>query len=91
MKQNHRPHICSFEAVELTAADKRDYEAFKRAVLLAGRFSVFEATETPQLANLYTRLCRDPEIVTDHTIYGFPWTDVRLLPAPPAAATRGLE
>jgi hypothetical protein len=67
--------VCTFEAVEIGPAERRDYEAFRHAVLRAGRFSVFEATATDRIARFYARLCRDPEIET--IVEGFPWTRVR--------------
>jgi hypothetical protein len=66
-------HTCSFSDVELTSK-RPTYEALKAAVLKAGRFSCFEASETPYLGRLYTRLCRDPELVM--TQLPFPWTKV---------------
>ncbi len=48
------------------------YAEFRRAVLEAGRFSVWEAGERPLD---YSRLCHDPEVFTDDI--GFPWTMVR--------------
>lgn len=78
-RQNHGVRICSFEAVALTPADLSSYEAFKRKVLLAGRFSVFEASENPKKAALFTQLCRDSSIIAD-TACGFPWTTVRAHP-----------
>ncbi len=68
--------VDSFEAVRLTKADLADYEAFKAKVLLAGRFSAFEATENRRKAALFTRLLRDPEVITDISC-GYPWTMVR--------------
>jgi hypothetical protein len=68
--------VDSFDAVELTAADKRDYTLFRKKVLRAGRFSAFEAGANQTVAALYTQLCRDPEVVTDIT-GPYPWTQVR--------------
>jgi hypothetical protein len=65
--------ICSFEAVGPIKTGLT-YKNFKKKALKAGRFSVFEATDTDLAAKFYTRLCKDPEIVTE-TI-GFPWTKV---------------
>ncbi len=76
-RQNHGVHICNFDAVELPRGAKGNYAEFRKAVLKAGRFSVFEATENQRVAGLYTTLCRDPEIETDISC-GFPWTRVRL-------------
>lgn len=69
-------HICSFQdGPDVTR--KTQYPAFRAAVLKAGRFSAFEATANEHAAELYTRLCSDPEIETDKSC-GFPWTKVRL-------------
>ena len=56
-------HICNFEAVP-DLPRKITYADFKHTVLEAGRFSVFEATETQYKARLFDKLCRDPEIET---------------------------
>jgi hypothetical protein len=66
--------ICSFEAVDWPRRRRLTYASCKRAVLKAGRFSVFEATETKRRADLMTRLAKDPRIVM--TPVGFPWTKV---------------
>jgi hypothetical protein len=71
-----RIHVCSFSAVQMPKGKALTYESFREAVLAAGRFSVFEATETDRSASLYTALCRDPEIETDISC-GYPWTIVR--------------
>lgn len=68
-------HICSFSDVELKSKRPK-YETLKAAVLKAGRFSCFEASETPYLAGLYTRLCRDPDLLV--TNLQFPWTKVEV-------------
>ena len=72
MSQN--VHICSFQGVD-TPTRKTLYEDFRAAVLRAGRFSVFEATANDTAAAMFTRLCRDPGVVTEPV--GFPWTKVR--------------
>lgn len=66
--------ICSFQTGP-DVTKKTKYPEFKATVLEAGRFSVFEATETPRAARLYDRLCKDPEVET--TPLGFPWTSVK--------------
>lgn len=67
-------HICSFEACpKVTARTK--YHDWREQVLQAGRFSVFEATQSALAARMFNRLCRDPEIETEPI--GFPWTLVR--------------
>ena len=71
-----RIYIDCFESAGHLRGRKRTYEAVKSAVLEAGRFSVFEATETQASARLFTRLCNDPELEFDQSC-GFPWTLVR--------------
>ena len=73
-------HICSFESADHLKGKKRTYEAVKAAVLKAGRFSTFEATNSAKDARLFTRLCTDPEIETFDL--GYPWTGVRLKAKP---------
>ena len=77
----YRIYLDSFSETDHLKGKRLTYEAVKAAVLQAGRFSVFEATETPQRARLFDRLCQDPEIETDHTSCGFPWTLVRRRPS----------
>ncbi len=72
-----RGHICSFQACP-DVTKGITYERFKRNVLTAGRFSVFEATANDRSRAMYDKLCSDPEIVTDHDAIGYPWTAVRL-------------
>ena len=71
-----RVYIDSFESAGHLRGKTRTYEAVKDAVLQAGRFSVFEATETQASARLFTRLCNDPELELDRSC-GYPWTLVR--------------
>ena len=70
-----RVHICSFQAGD-TVTRKTKYEDLKAQILKAGRFSVFEASNSPRSAGMFDRLCSDPEIVTSEL--GFPWTSVKL-------------
>ena len=67
-------HICLLQSGPDVTRRTR-YEDFREAVLRAGRFSVFEATEAPRAARLYDRLCADPEV--EVVLQGFPWTGVR--------------
>lgn len=69
-------HICSFGSVDDLKGKKLTYENVKKIVLEVGRFSTFEATATTKHANIFTRLCKDPEIETFQM--GFPWTGIRL-------------
>jgi len=79
-----RVFIDSFESVPRPKA-KTTYEEFRQSVLDAGKFSAFEATHTPRMAGLFTRLCRDPLIETDNSC-GYPWTLVWMRDAPKEAA-----
>jgi hypothetical protein len=72
--KNKPVHICTFEEVELPRGWSRDYEIFRDAVLKAGRFSVFEATENMNRARMFDRLSHDPEVRL--VTVGFPWTKV---------------
>lgn len=72
-------HLCRFDTTgDLPAKERRDYATVKAAVLAAGRFSVFEASETPTSRRLFTRLEHDPELelILDPA-YAYPWTGVR--------------
>ena len=72
---DHVIHVCQFDS---TSDIKRPtYEKIKTRILEAGMFSVFEATANPKVASIFTRLCRDPELVFDIESIGFPWTAVR--------------
>jgi hypothetical protein len=79
-RHNNPAHICCFEAVGFKAPRKGpvDYAAFRAAVLKAGRFSVFEASESPRLSRLYNRLEFDPELKLTRERLGFPWIEVAL-------------
>ena len=68
-------HIDIFSSAEHLRGKSRTYEQVKEAVLEAGRFSVFEATDDAKSAAIFDRLCRDPEIET--WPIGFPWTGVK--------------
>lgn len=70
-------HICNFSVTEDLRGKSLTYKNLKRVVLEAGRFSVFEATETQERARLFERLCKDPEIEIDIEEFGYPWTAVR--------------
>jgi hypothetical protein len=68
-------HICRFDSAEHLTGKKRTYEAVKAAVLEAGRFSTFEASANAKNANIFTRLCNDPEVEIFEM--GYPWTGIR--------------
>lgn len=70
-------HLCRFDSTEDIPKKKRTYEVIKARVLERGRFSVFEATADAKNAALFTRLCRDPELIIDHESLGYPWTVVK--------------
>jgi hypothetical protein len=76
-------HIDVFDSAGHLRGKRRTYASVRTAVLEAGRFSTFEATENIKNARLFTRLCADPEIETFNL--GFPWTGVRLKPTSPRA------
>ena len=70
-----------FDSAGHLRGQARTYEAVKAAVVDAGRFTVFEADESP---GLFTRLGTDPEI--EMFDVPFPWIGVRLrLPVPKEA------
>lgn len=73
MNRPHIVHVCSFDALP-KVTQRTTYESLRSAALKAGRFSVFEATDSPRAAKFFTRLCRDPTVKT--TPMGFPWTRV---------------
>jgi hypothetical protein len=70
--------LCSFDSADHLTGRERTYTTVKAAVLEAGRFSVFEATQDARSAKLFTRLCHDPELETFQNPPEFPWTGVRL-------------
>lgn len=59
----------------------RTYEDVKAAVVKAGRFSAFEASDDP---GVFNRLCRDPELIVDNTAT-YPWVLVKLKVLPVSA------
>ena len=66
----------SFEAGTMELRGKAlTYEAVKARVLEAGRFSVFEATASPERGRLFARLERDPDVV--RVQLEFPWIGIR--------------
>ena len=66
-------HLCSFQSVD-TPTPKTDYAEFRAEVLMAGRFSAFEASANNLAAGLFTKLCRDKAVRC--TDLGYPWTKV---------------
>lgn len=65
-------HIDRFDSTLHLCGRQRTYAAVRAAVLEAGRFSVFEATDTVQSARLFERLERDPSVIVKRD-YGYPW------------------
>ena len=74
--------ICSFSTTDIKgrrlrgAALEAAYAKLKRDVIAAGRYSVFEATQSMRAAHLFTRLHQDPDLETFDL--GYPWTGIRL-------------
>jgi hypothetical protein len=88
---SHGIHICSFDSTGDLKGKNLTYEKVKAIVLEVGRFSVFEATATTKHANIFTRLCKDPEL--EIIQMGYPWTGVRLKtkPSTPPAETPAVD
>lgn len=82
--KNGAVHICCHTAGldELTRREQKDEEKVLQALHKAGRFSVFEATDNPVIANMMEWLLKSGLI--EVTPKGFPWSDVKL-------TERGLE
>lgn len=72
---NNTVFIDRFDSVSELRGKKRTYENIKELVLKVGRFSVFDV-ETKKDADIFTRLCQDPEIEV-YEKGGYPWTYVR--------------
>ena len=72
--------VCSFDSAGELRGKRRTYEAVKEAVLAAGRYSAFEASNTPRDAALFTRLDNDPDVIV--TRLGYPWYGVKRAPRP---------
>ena len=66
-------NVCQFDSTAYV--EKPTYRKIKAAVLKAGRFSVFEATESPRKARWFERLHKDPELEVFQV--PFPWVGVR--------------
>lgn len=64
--------LCRFDST--SDIKKPTYQKVKEQVLEAGRYSVFEATRSAEMAKLFTSLERDPELIC--TRVGFPWIKV---------------
>jgi hypothetical protein len=60
---------------DLPAKDRRDDDVVLHHLRLAGRFSIFDATEHEDLARTLTRLERNGRLKTDNSC-GYPWIDV---------------
>ena len=68
--------ICSFQAGPDVTLETT-YEDFREGVLQAGRFSVFEATESPRALRMVFLLEKDPTVKLSRVEY--PWTKVELV------------
>jgi hypothetical protein len=68
-------HIDRFDSADDIRGKQRTYEAVKARILNIGRFSCFEASQDRKSADIFTRLCRDPEI--EVVEMGYPWTGIR--------------
>jgi len=73
MKATHI-HICNFDST--CYVKKPTYEKIKAAALEAGRYSVFEATQSLKFAHWFMQLDKDPEV--ERFELAFPWIGVRL-------------
>ena len=71
----YKVYLDRFDTVSELRGKQRTYENIKQAVLSAGRFSCFDV-QTRKDGQIFTRLCKDPEIETFDL--GYPWTGVRL-------------
>jgi hypothetical protein len=73
--------ICSFASTDIKgrrlrgAARDATYAKLKLDVLAAGRYSVFEATQSQRAADLFMRMHQDPEL--ESFDLGYPWTGIR--------------
>lgn len=67
-------YICSFASTDAIVGGKT-YEKVREAVLAAGRFSIFEATESQRMAGWFERLKRDPTLEIFELAY--PWIGIR--------------
>ena len=73
-------HIDRFDSASHLTGRKRTYETVKAAVVEAGRYSVFEATDSNANAALFMRLDRDPEL--ERFDLPYPWIGIRRKGAP---------
>lgn len=73
---NERVFLDRFDTVSHLRGKKRTYENIKKAVLRAGKFSCFDIV-TQKDGQIFTALCRDPELEIDKTNFSYPWTGVK--------------
>jgi len=66
--------IDKFDSVSELRGKQRTYRNIKKAVLKAGRFSVFDV-ENKKDGVIFTRLCKDPEI--ENCGGAYPWTYIK--------------
>ena len=78
-------HVDCFDALpDMTRRQQRDPLTVARALVAAGRFSVFEASANDTIARTMTRLARSGWFDFDDSC-GYPWTKVTLTAAGRAA------
>jgi len=65
----------AFSSADHLRGNKRTYASVKEAVVLAGRFSIFEATNTRKDVALFGSLHHDPEVKVYDMQY--PWIGVQ--------------
>jgi len=75
--------ICFFDVGldELPKRDQRSMRKVARVILKAGRFSVFDATSTEDLAETMDKLSASGWLEFDNEKHGYPWTGVKLTEA----------
>ncbi len=68
-------HVCRFDSTSDIKGLDLTYENIKARVLEIGRFSVFEASDSPKRAVIFNQLMRDPDI--EKIDMGYPWVGVK--------------
>ncbi len=68
--------VCCFTTLDDLKGINRTYENIKKVVLRAGRFSCFDVVSKKD-ADIFTRLCRDPELEIDNVNWSYPYTGVK--------------
>ena len=70
-------NLCSFASGPEKITRRTKYEDVRAAVVKAGRYSVFEATDNERAASIFSAIDRDPELIVGRSS-GFPWITVTL-------------